>query len=109
MAESAGVYVLQQVDEHLLHEHRVHRDHRQLRGEIDGDRARCELRLEASERRAHQLLHGDPLALRREAAGLQPGHIEQVRHQALQALRLVADRVEQLVVRGRGQRSAARA
>ena len=64
-----------------------------------------ELRLQPRQRRADHLLERDPLALDHERARLEAGHVEQVPHQALQALGLLADGVEQLRALGVGEPS----
>jgi hypothetical protein len=101
--------VLDEVDEHVLEQHRVDRD-QQVAGDVDRRPARAEHVREAVERRAAQLLDRDPLAGRLQA-GLDARDAEEVLQHALEPGRLVDDRVEQLgarVRRGGRRRRAAR-
>jgi hypothetical protein len=98
--------ILQQVHEDLLDQDRVDRQERQVRRQRDVDRPRAEARLEPAQGRADHLLERHPLALDLQRARLQPGHVEQVPDQALQALGLLADGLEQIGPLDRRQRRA---
>src|SRR6267378_5871382 len=91
--------VLEQVDEHLLHQQAVDVHGWQVLGQPRGDLAVAQRLGQPGERDADQLFDGDPLAPELEAAGLQARDVEQVVDEAIEPLGLVADRLEQLALR----------
>jgi hypothetical protein len=83
--------VLEQVDEDLLDEHPVHEQHGQVGRQARGHGVVDEPRADRAQRRAHDLLQRLPLAPGHERARLEARHVEQVAHEAGEAVGLVVD------------------
>ena len=75
--------VLQQVDQHLLHEYAVDRYQRQIAGDVDLHLTIAQHRPGALERLADQAVERLPLAVHLHARRGDPGHVEEVAHQAI--------------------------
>jgi hypothetical protein len=71
-------------------------DQRQIFGQLRGDAAAGELRIESVQRRADHFFERRPFLVHDDAAGLEARHVEQVANQSIQANRLLEDRLEQL-------------
>ena len=73
-------------------------------GRPDVDAALAEALLDAGQRAADDLLEGLPVLAHADAAGLEPGHLEEIVHEAVQAVGLLLDRLGQLAPRRPGSR-----
>ena len=91
--------VVQNVDEHLLDEEGIEGHQRQVGGQVDVDTAIAETLLHADQRAADHLFQGLPVLSNPDAAGLEPRHLEQVLHQAVQAVGLLVNRLRELASR----------
>ena len=96
--------VVDQVDQHLLEQHRIDR-HDEVGRHVEIDLPGAERALHPRERGADELLDGDQLAVRDEAA-LDARELEQVAEHALEPAGVVDDLARQIVTRGgrRGDR-----
>ena len=88
--------VVEQVDQHLLQEHRVEGQHRQLGLDVELDAMLGQHPGAALQRRAGGLADIDHLTVQFDGAGLEPGHVEQVANEAVQPLALLEDRSDEL-------------
>ena len=113
-AAPVGVYlvgVLEQIDEHLLEQHRVDRDQRNVGLDVDGDLRGSRVALRGGSAPSRSISSsGTQSFLSAMRAGFEPRHVEQVARPALEALGLFADRLEQLAAacsrRAPGRRAA---
>ncbi|MNV79721.1 hypothetical protein D3C71_1732880 [compost metagenome] len=83
--------IVQQVDQHTLHQHRIHMQQRQAGWQIGAYHMPGQAAVHLPQGTAHQLFGGQPFALEMHAALLHARHGQQVVHQLLQCLGLVAD------------------
>ena len=80
--------VVEQVDEHLLHEQGVDRHERQPGLEVDGHVAAHERLLHPTDREPHDVLEGLPLLHRTDRLGVEPRHRDEVAHEPVEAVGL---------------------
>ena len=78
--------IVEQVEQHLLEEHRVDVDHRQVVREVDGDVVAGEHPAGALQGAADDLGEIVRGPVRGDGAGLEPGHVEQIGDEAIQPL-----------------------
>ena len=93
--------VFQQVAEHALDQHAVAFHQRQLGQAGHRHLVRGQWFAHGRQRRAHQFLYRLPFQPQRRVAALQPGHVQQVGHQRMHALGLVAHRADGVLHIGR--------
>ncbi len=96
-----GVFggIVEEVEQHLLEQHGVEVQHRQIGGEVELDLVPGEDRRGAFERAADQLGEIDRPQPRRHGARFEPRHVEEIGDKAVEPLGLLADRAGQLLER----------
>ncbi|KEH09535.1 hypothetical protein GY14_12305 [Delftia tsuruhatensis] len=83
--------VVQQVDQHALHEHGIELQQRQAGGHVGTHGMLVQARAHLAQRAADHFIQRQPFALQVHAALLQARHVQQVLHQSLHGLGLDAD------------------
>ena len=92
--------IVEQVEQHLLEQHGVELDHRQVGGELDLDAVPRQDLAGALQRAADDLAEVVQRGVRHDGAGLELGHVEQVGDEAVEPLGFVDDGREQVGLRG---------
>ena len=95
--------IVQQVEQHLLEQHRVEFQHRQVGGKIKRDLVSRQHLAGAPQRAADDLADILPRRIRHDRAGFQLGHVEQIGDEAVEPLGLVDHGGEQIALFGVGQ------
>ena len=96
--------IVEKVEQHLLEQHGVELQHRQIGRELDLDPVLREDLAGALQGGADDLADVVERSVRRDRAGFEPGHVEQVGDEAVEPLRFVVDRREKV---GLGSSSSA--
>ena len=84
--------IVEQVEQHLLEQHGIERQHRQVGGELDLDLVLREDLAGAPQRAADDLAEVVQRGVGHDRAGFELGHVEQVGDEAVEPLGLVDDR-----------------
>ncbi len=94
--------VVEDVDDYLLDQHRIDVEDRQIGRNPNLDLERRQRLGELPERPADDLAQVDPVAIGLQRAVAEPGHVEQVLDEAIEALALLEDGLDQLraILRG---------
>ena len=88
--------IIEKIEQHLLKQHRIELEHRQVRGEVDLDAVVRENFARALAARCRRSRRDRAARIRLDRAGLEPGHVEQVGDEAIEPLRFVDDGCNQI-------------
>src|SRR5947208_2332336 len=95
--------VVEQVDQHLLDEHVVHGDERQIGRDAHNDAVAVEALGELPERGPDHLLKGVPVTVQAQGARLEPRHLQQVLDEPVEAAGLVTNGLQEFLLGPRSE------
>ena len=88
--------IVEEVEQHLLEQHGIEFEHRQIRSELELDLVARQDAAGAAQRAADDLAESCKRDVRRDRAGFELGHVEQIGDEAVEPLRLVDDRRQEV-------------
>ncbi len=97
--------IVEQIEQHLLEQHGIELEHRQIGGELQLDAGAGQDLAGPPQRAADDLAEIVQRRVRHDGAGLELGHVEQIGDEAVEPLGLVDDGGEQLGLLGVGRAS----